>query len=121
MVWKRLATSLVIVLGFGLLLYQMNYIVEVQEDTQMCFDKVAKAQAAILHQMSILDKRRVYPGLPTQLTSTVHKPAAIMGIDFGEKVDGMRPGDHYVLKVFSIDGGEVAFGFSKIETEGPQI
>lgn len=66
-----------------------------------------------------LATRRVYPGMPTQLTKTYFKPVAIMGIDFGEKVDDFRPGQHYVLKVFYVKGSEVAFGFSQIEVEGP--
>jgi hypothetical protein len=67
-----------------------------------------------------LSRRRVYPSMPTQLTKTHYKPVAIMGIDFGENVsEDFRPGQHYVLKVFHVNGGEVAFGFSQIDTEGP--
>jgi hypothetical protein len=66
-----------------------------------------------------LDNRRVYPGMPTQLSKTYYKPVAIMGINFGEKVEDFRPGQHYVLKVFYVEGSEVAFGFSQIEVEGP--
>ena len=65
-----------------------------------------------------IHKRRVYPGMPTQLTKRHYRPVAILGIDFGENVDdSFKPGQHYLLKVFHTNGGEVAFGFSPVDVE----
>jgi hypothetical protein len=61
-----------------------------------------------------LHNRRVYPGMPTQLSKTYYKPVAIMGINFGEKVDDFRPGQHYVLKVFYVEGKSMTSGRASI-------
>jgi len=63
-----------------------------------------------------LNTRRVYPGMPTQISKTYFRPVAIMGIDFGENVsDDFRPGQHYVLKVFYVKDAEVGFGFCRVD------
>jgi hypothetical protein len=124
MFWKIVLRATMTLCVVGMFIYTLDYMGEVQEDTQMCFDKVAarfsqsdKVDAAILNQLRELSKQKVRAADPVNISGKADWPIAIMGWDFGDRVEGFKPGQHYVLKVFSVDGGEVAFGFSRIDTE----